>query len=578
VSALPARLDPFEDFDPFGVGLGRGAMVSRAILDATRSSFDPHITRVKPLVQYQMNPVGFFTDVLGIPERTIRWSLNPGYDTHQWDGTVDPLIVMLEALANSQDVAVEAGTGTQKSHTAAGAILWFNGCWEDSRVFTFAPKEDQLRLYIWKEIGRLWPRFQRHFPAAVLSDLTIRMRGGIDDSWGARGYAVGVKAGEATSTKAQGMHAEHMMLVYEETPGIPSPVIEAGENTATAPHNIRLAVGNPDHQLDALHQFGHDTFGAPRPGVINVQISALDHPNLVADDPTIVPGAASWKSEKRRREKYGEDSRLYKTRIRGMSPAESVEALIKLEWVQSAQKRWLDDVQKPVLMAGKRALGVDVANSLNGDDGAIARGQGAYCESVTAFPCPNANDLGFRVHLEMDELRIEPEYVGVDSVGVGVGTVNELRKRDKWIRALNGAESPIGRADDTEDYNNLRSQMYWQAREDLRLGLVALPADMELATDLITPQWKTANGNIVVESKEDLKKRLPGGRSTNKGDAFVYWNWVRERSELVSRVPVPNPSRLDRIKREIDSLARADEQHEAERRGGDKPYGGVLRQ
>lgn len=28
-----------------------------------------------------------------------------------------------------------------------------------------------------------------------------------------------------------------------------------------------------------------------------------------------------------------------------------------------------------------------------------------------------------------------------------------------------------------------------------------------------------------VESKENIKKRL--GRSPNKGDSVVYWNWVR---------------------------------------------------
>jgi hypothetical protein len=237
------------------------------------------------------------------------------------------------------------------------------------------------------------------------------------------------------------MHAEHMMLVYEETPGIPVPVLEAGENTATAPHNIRLAVGNPDHQLDALHLFGHDQFGAVRPGVKRADLGARS-PEPRHQRPERRPrrGVVEVRAAPAREVRRGARASTSRASA-GISPAEALDALIKLEWVQAAQKRWLDESQRAVLTAGKRALGVDVANSEDGDEGAIARGKGSFCFEVEAFPCPNANDLGFRVHLEMNEQQIEPENVGVDSVGVGVGTVNELRKRDKWIRALNGGSN-----------------------------------------------------------------------------------------------------------------------------------------
>jgi hypothetical protein len=80
---------------------------------------------------------------------------------------------------------------------------------------------------------------------------------------------------------------------------------------------------------------------------------------------------------------------------------------------------------------------------------------------------------------------------------------------------------------DVELFNNLRSQMWWQLRDDLQHGRVALVEDDELFNDLTSVTWKTQGGKIVVESKEDQKKRL--GRSPNKGDAAVYWNWVRAR-------------------------------------------------
>lgn len=512
----------------------------RAAFDAAHSHlFDltPDAPSIMALNEYRDRPEDFFVEKLRIARHTIRWGLNAGYTPHEWDGTPEPIIALLDGLAKWEDVGVEAGTGTQKSHTVAGAILWFLACWEGARAFTFAPKEDQLRLFIWKEIQQLWPAFQELFPAAQLTDLCIRMRGGTDESWGARGYAVGVRAGESVATKAAGMHAAHMLLVYEETPGIPLAVLEAGENTATAPHNLRVAIGNPDHQLDSLHQFSHDQQGNVRPGVRAVRISGLDHPNVVLNNPDIVPGAASVKSVERRRAKYGTEGRLFRSRVRGISPAEAAEALIKLEWIRECQKLWND----PVMRLGVKALGVDVANSEGGDLAAIARFEGRRLLEVPSYPCPNANDFGFRVTLEMEEKGIDDYYVGVDNVGVGAGAVNKMREREHWIRALNSGESasPIGGMD--EEFNNLRSQMNWVLREDIRLCQIALPDDPELVMDLITPQWETQNGKICVESKEDIKKRL-GGRSPNKGDATVYGNFVRDRTPIAEPRKKVNPT------------------------------------
>lgn len=491
------------------------------------------LAAVRPLVQYQRDPVAFLVERLGIDAATITWGTHPAYATHEWDGTTEPLVAMLAGLRDGQDVGVEAGTGTQKSFTAAAIILWFLASFPDARVFTFAPKADQLKLFIWKEVRTLWPAFARMFPTATLTDLCVRVRGGLDDGWAARGYAVDVRAGESVSTHAQGMHAEHMLLIYEECPGIEQATIEAGKNTCTGPHNLRLFLGNPDHQLDTLHR------ACIAPGVRHIRVSALDHPNVVTGE-TIVPGGAvSRKSVDARRAEYGVNSRLFQSRVRGLSPAESTEALIKLEWVQRAQQRWRDAKANGTFDKwGLAALGVDVANSLGGDEGAIARFRGRLCREVESFPCPDANALGRRVVTEMKDDAIADQHVGIDSVGVGAGTVNECHRLGRWIRSLNGGASPVYESDH-ETYNNLRSQMLWRAREDLRLNLVDLPPDHELSVDLTTPEYETRNGKIIVESKEEIKKRLPGGRSTNKGDAFIYGNFVRDRDPIASNLSPP---------------------------------------
>jgi hypothetical protein len=202
----------------------------------------------------------------------------------------------------------------------------------------------------------------------------------------------------------------------------------------------------------------------------------------------------------------------------------------------------------------EEARGVDVANSETGDEAAIARGPGRRLPEVVSVPCPDANQLGAIVAQEIERDKIDPRYVGVDPVGVGAGCVNELKRLGHKVRHLSGArkaipgvdtdelwsetnidfegrERPTGaRVVEAERFADLRSQMHWRMREDLRKEAVDLVYDVELFNDLTTPTFKTANGVIKVESKEEIKKRL--GRSPNKGDAVIYWNWVRRRTPV----------------------------------------------
>ena len=275
---------------------------------------------VRAHTEYQEDPVGWIRDKLKVPEHTLRWTLNKGYGAHEWDGTVDPLSEVLEALARHEDVGVESGTGTGKTFLGAAVVLWFLACFEDSIVVTAAPKLAQLTKHIWKEIGVLWPHFQHHFPhAQLLSSGVIRMRPAIEDreSWAATAFGCGVGADESSATKAQGWHAEHMLILTEETPGVHPAIMVAFENTCSAPHNLRLSFGNPDYEEDELHQF------CLQPHVQHIRISALDHPNVVADEASLIPGAVSKEAIDRRKDLYAHIPAMYESRVRGISPRQA---------------------------------------------------------------------------------------------------------------------------------------------------------------------------------------------------------------------------------------------------------------
>lgn len=502
-----------------------------------QAELDQHLVALTTgvaMVKYQKDPIGWAHDILGIPRETLVWAANDAYQGHAWDGTENPLQAIADALVAWQDVGVESATGTGKSFFFAVLVLWFLACFEDSLVNTHAPKEDQLTKAIWKEIGKLWPRFQPHFPKATLLSLGIRMRGGLDQSWAANGVSVGIVAGETVASKAQGAHAKYMLTLYEETPGIPPQVIEAGENTSTGPFNVRAAIGNPNHQLDTLHKF------CTSPGVVHVRISALDHPNVVLNNADFIPGAVSVKSIERRLAKYGETSPVYQSRVRGVSPEQSSDALIQLSWLKAAAHRY--ELRKiagtvPTKVTGK---GVDVANSEHGDRACIVDFADNCWIRVDAFQCPNAGLLGDQIVKEGKRQGLDSNRIGVDAIGVGASTVNEATRQKYPVQAIYAGNSPEIKAEkapdgkfvewspDVNQHKNLRGQMYWQARIDLQDGVVDGPEDQELWEELIAPTFDDSSKVVVVESKQDIKDRL--GRSPDKADAWVIANWVRARA------------------------------------------------
>lgn len=486
----------------------------------------PHNTRIK--AAWRKDPFKWARERLRLPMKAWGRYAPDVYRHHQWDGTREPILAASKAIANGMSCAVSSCTGGGKTFFGAVMVLWFLDCWEGAQVITMAPKQDQLTLHIWKEIGRLWELFQKLHPKAQLDVLRIQMRPSRND-WGAVGFPCGVAADETVANKARGFHAEHMLFIIEETTGVHHAILNAVKFTCTAPHNLRLFFGNPDSELDPLATVSKE------PGVVAVRVSALDHPNVVANDANVIPGATSRKKVDELLEEYGEDSPLYQSRVRGIAPGQASDALIRRDWLArnaAFSEEQMAKVRKE--KGGHPALGVDVANSENGDKACTCYGIGGVCMEVRARACPDANEFA-RMHVApyVEGGMVAARRVGIDTVGVGVGAFNELKRLKIRASPLNGGESFWENfAEHEEVFNNLRSQMWWQARKDLMHSRCVAPVDQELWEDLCVVKWFTRNGKIIVESKEDLKKRL--GRSPDKGDAFVYWNWIRQAQQFPS--------------------------------------------
>ncbi len=449
------------------------------------------------------------------------------------------------------DFTVTHNTG--KTFLLSRVVLWFLDCWEDSLVVTSAPKQDQLKLHLWSEITKIFHKFKKIRPYAELLQLRLKVDSrqpdnsedpDLSSSWQAVGFIAGAGAEEQSATRAQGFHRKDMLIIIEETPGMPTQIMTALKNTSIGDHNLMFALGNPDSVLDELHRFA-TMREVGKFKVEKYRASGFDHPNVTMGK-DIVPGAVTRKSIAMRESDYGKDSPMYMSRVRGISPAQGADSLIKLEWIEQCiyNKDFVND--------GHNAAGVDVANSEAGDTAAIAWGLGSKLVNIDEFYCANATHLAYNMIYDntyidnsgfnnyntkkVHEYIIGASCIGVDAVGIGVATVNAFLESGYRVMALQGGQweeaIPL---DDNEKpmykFVSLRAQMYWALREALRKKEISIELEdnfvlEKLKKQLITPKFDNSRATVAVERKELIKKRL-GGESPALADAVAYWNWMR---------------------------------------------------
>lgn len=518
------------------------------------------LAKRKQSLNYQKHPEKWLVERFGEDDKLLFWDKHGGYENHIWDGTKNPFAEAAAAMANGNWVGIESATGTGKTYYLPRLIYWFLDVFPNSLVVTTAPKKEQLRRVLWTEMANAFPKFKKIRPHAELFTLNLTVdkrtknlnldkeNEEINVGHEAIGIVSGVGAGEESATKMQGFHRKHMLFVIDELAGMHPSVITAIVNTCTDPtRNLICGVGNPDSVTDALHMFCQLNHTE------HIIISGYDHPNIV-NNKVIIGGAVTTESLNIRKEEYGEESSFFKSRARGIAPEESSGALIRAKWVDQCTEGHETFAVEYNNTQSFNAVGVDVANSELGDMASECWGTGNRAEIILEFQCPNANHLAYNLLFDTEELEqkkyanygtpnifdfdIRPEHIGIDGVGVGVATINSLLDEKIVPISLVGGQlvdvigvDPEGKL--LYEFVSLRAQMYYEAREDLRTAQIILSKNIskkhlkELKKELITPTFSIRAGKIVVESKEDMKKRT-GSKSPNKADAFVYWNWIRK--------------------------------------------------
>lgn len=162
---------------------------------------------------------------------------------------------------------------------------------------------------------------------------------------------------------------------------------------------------------------------------------------------------------------------------------------------------------------GPILFGVDVAR-FGDDKSAISVRQGRVLLRQVVFGGADVVDVAGRVKDEMRGQVGEVGQIAVDTVGLGAGVADILRRDfDDLVVDVNSSL----RMSDGQNYN-LRARMWRDMREWLKSG-ASIPNDGELITDLTALQYGYRGGELLLESKQDAKKR--GIKSPDRADSLA---------------------------------------------------------
>lgn len=419
---------------------------------------------------------------------------------------------VLLALRDNPRVAVRSGHGTGKSFVASAAALWFLYSHYPAKVITTAPTQNQVRNILWKEIRALHSRARVPLGGKALEEM-VKLS---DDV-----FAVGISTDEAD--RFQGYHAEHLLVILDEAPGVREEIWEVAETLLTGRVGKLLAIGNPTRPAGRFYRaFAHGSSWA------KVHVSCLDSPNLGRRGGLPYPSLVTGEWIESRRRDWGEGSPLWRSRILGEFPEDETSLLVPRAWLEFPPAGRSSEAaavtggaggRGGVLTSGAR-LGVDVAR--HGDDRTafVLRDAAGVIRAETHNGWSTMETAGRAIGL-MEEFGLAPEQVFVDDTGLGAGVTDRLREQGLDVNAVIASS----RAADPAHFANCRAECYWRLRRALapeagEARFRIAPAYAELREELAAITFSyTSGGAIRIRDKTALKSFL--GRSPDCADALA---------------------------------------------------------
>jgi hypothetical protein len=445
------------------------------------------------------------------------------HDCFVWPDGQKPAIYQDEILSffpKHRRVCVRGPHGLGKTALISWQTLWFaltrDG--EDWKAPTTASAWRQLSKFLWPEIHK----WARRLNWAKLERLPFKDKQELLD------LSLKLSTGEAfalasdNSSMIEGAHAQNLLYVFDESKEIPPQTWDSAEGAFANGDTYWLAYSTPGEPLGRFYEIQ-----SCRPGYQDWKVR---HVTL---DECIKAGRISPQWVEDRKAQWGEESAVYQNRVMGEFASSDEDGVIPLAWVEQANQRWQEwnESEKKEEFV---SLGCDIARG--GEDKTVLAAR--YGNVITEIRRYSKQDTMQTTGYIAGIMNANKKGVAViDVIGIGAGVFDRLRENGIRASAFNAGEATRWRDRSNElGFINCRAAGWWNLRELLQNGEIALPPDDKLTGDLTAPKWRVSSGGkIQIESKDDIKKRI--GRSTDDGDAVVmafYSGMLPSGADLVS--------------------------------------------
>jgi hypothetical protein len=440
------------------------------------------VTKPNPLTEfldrYTDDPVLMVREVLGV-------------EPDPWQAEA------LTALTTHRRLSIRSGHRVGKTTFLAWAIIWHTLTRFPQRTVATAATEAQLFNALFNETKRWIRALPKNLQDLydVKSEI-ITLASAPEDSF----FTARTARAEQPEALA-GVHSDYVLLLVDESSGVPDAIFEAASGSMAGPHAITILTGNPVRTTglfyDTHHKLAHLWW--------TKKVSCVGSPRVSLDY------IADMKA------RYGELSNAYRVRVLGEFPRADDDTIIPFELLEAAVGR---DVQTPPTAV--RIWGLDPAR-FGGDASALAKRYGNRVEEpVKTWYGLDLMQLAGRIKAEWDTTAPSerPTEINCDVIGMGAGVVDRLRQLNLPVVGINTAELPAVSGD---HFRNLRTELWHTAKEWFasRAVRLPLPKDEDLLEELAGQTYDIAEGTgkIFATPKVKMKKRL--GRSPDRADALL---------------------------------------------------------
>ena len=431
------------------------------------------------ILYYSNHPVEFVEDIIGAKPDAAQAKI-------------------LQSVADNQMTSVRSGHGVGKSTVEAWTVIWFMLTRPFPKIPCTAPTQHQLFDILWAEISK-WLRHSQGLSSALIWTKEKLYLKDHPEEW----FAVGRTA--STADALQGFHAEHLLYIIDEAPGVSDKIFEPVLGSLSTPNAKLLMCGNPSQ----LSGFFYDSHHKNR---ANYQTFHIDGRSSSRVSPEFVQAIIQM---------YGEDSDVFRVRVAGEFPLQADDIFIPLSLVERSIMTEFTPRARPLQVH----IGCDVARF--GDDKTVI---GYKVDEQVRFykkrqgqdTMQTADDIVLLGEKLVRRYQLaEPIPVKVDDGGVGGGVVDRLRqlKRNEPERLWWLSVYPVifGQRIKHKYYYDSTTYMMAVVKKLLQpfnadgtpkpVELI-LPDDGDLVAQLSGRKYfLTENSRIRVESKKEMKKR-----------------------------------------------------------------------